>query len=402
MRILFICSSLPYPPNGGGEIRLFNLIKRLSQRHAIEAIAIDHGSVRSDDIDQLKKYCSNVYVAPSDKRPKLLRWIRVGARLFKGEPFLTKYVVSSDLETVINRVTRDRVYDVVHFENSNMARNLRFLHAHQKAKTILSMQNITSIQFYRMFTAEKMLRKKIKYFLTWFPMLSWEPMIAKKFDKIVTVSEVDKIILQALQPGLDISVVPNGIDTTVCHSSITGKLREKNILIVGAMDYEPNVDAVMYFYEEIFPVIRKKMPECTLTIVGRNAPLDIQRLRSDRQVIVEANVKELAPYYERALVSAVALRSGGGTRLKILESMAFGTPVVSTSIGCEGLEVKNGHDILVADNPTDFANSVLEIMTSPALWGTISAKARKLVEERYDWDQISISLEHIYDELVRV
>jgi len=365
MRILFICSSLPYPPNGGGEIRILNLIKRLGQRHTIEVIAIDHGSVRSDHVDQLKKYCSDVYIASSDKRPKLLRWITVAARLLKGEPFHTKYVVSSELEILINRVTGDRVYDVIHFENSNMARNLKFLHAHQEARTILSMQNVTSIQFYRMFAAEKMLRKKIKYFLTWFPMLRWEPMIANRFDKVLTVSEVDKIILQTLKPGLDISVVPNGIDTTVCHPSITAELREKNILIVGAMDYEPNVDAVVYFYREIFPVIRKKMPECTLTIVGRNIPLDIQRLRSDRQVIVEADVKELAPYYERALVSAVALRSGGGARLKILESMAFGTPVVSTSIGCEGLEVKDGQDILVADNPTDFANSLLEIMSSP-------------------------------------
>jgi glycosyltransferase involved in cell wall biosynthesis len=332
----------------------------------------------------------------------MFQWARAAGRLLKGEPFLTKYVASRELEKLIWKSTCGRNYDIVQFEDSPTARHFEFVHPQQKAKTVLSIQNVTSVQFYRMFTAESRLSKKIKYFLTWFPMLGWEPDVANKFQKTIVVSEVDKIILQALKPGLDISVVPNGIDTTVCHPSKTGKQREKNILIVGAMDYEPNVDAAMYFYREIFPAMIKRMPECTLTVVGRNPPDDILRLNADPKVMVEANVEDVGRYYEKALVSAVALRSGGGTRLKIIESMAFGVPVVSTTIGCEGLETKNGRDIIIADTPTDFANSLLEIMSSPTRWSTISGNARTLVEEKYDWDHIARSLEDIYEELVRV
>jgi glycosyltransferase involved in cell wall biosynthesis len=402
MKHLLICPNFPYPPDSGASIRTFNLLKRLAQRHEIDLIAVNEGTVQGDHIDELKKYCTNVYLASLDKNLKILQWARVTGRLLKGEPFHTKYVASRELEKLIWKATRDQSYDIVQFEHSHMARHFKFVHPQQRAKSVLMMHNVASIQFYRMSGAERRVSNKIKYFLTWFPMLRWEPKIASKFHKIIVASEVDRIILKVLQPGLDISVVPNGIDSRMCQPCINGGQREKNILIVGSMDYAPNVDAVMYFYREIFPVIREKMPECTLTIVGRKIPDDIQRLKADAKVMVEANVKEVGPYYRKAIVSAVALRSGGGTRLKILESMAFGIPVVSTSIGCEGLEIKNGQDILIADTPAEFANRVLEVIRSPVLWDKISRNARKVVEEKYDWDQIAETLEGIYEELVRM
>jgi glycosyltransferase involved in cell wall biosynthesis len=231
-------------------------------------------------------------------------------------------------------------------------------------------------------------------------MLNWEPKMALLCDKSIVVSDIDKILLKSLEPMLDISVVPNGVDTKG-YLPYPLDERGENILIVGSMDYEPNADAVKYFCNQIFPYIKEKIPECTLTIVGKNPPVEILRLDADPRIMVKANVEDVRPYYKEALISAVPLRSGGGTRLKILESMALGTPVVSTSIGCEGLEVKNGCHILIADEAEDFANKICNLMTSSMLWHDISRRARELVEEKYDWAGITKGLESIYEELLK-
>jgi glycosyltransferase involved in cell wall biosynthesis len=196
---------------------------------------------------------------------------------------------------------------------------------------------------------------------------------------------------------LNVSVVPNGVDTKA-YRPYPLQGRKKDILMVGTMDHKPNVDAAKYFYNEIFPHIRAKVEEVTLTVVGKNPPSEIQQLDSDSAVEIRPNVPDVRPYYKKAMVSAVPLRSGGGTRLKILESMALGTPVVSTSVGCEGLEVKNKHNILIANNPVDFANKVIGLLTSATLWTEISQNGRDLVEKKYDWRRLAMVLERVYDE----
>ncbi|MFC2088648.1 glycosyltransferase family 4 protein [Calditrichota bacterium] len=402
MKILIVCPYLPFPENFGGAIRTFNLLKRLSCNHEIDLIVISNIFALDEYIDEIKKYCKNVFIVSLNEKPKIIKLLDLLKRILRREPFLNKFVDSNEFEKLIYKVTGDKSYDLLQFEHSHTARNLKYIHPKQKAKTVLMMHNVTAIQFYRMFKSEKNMSKKIKLFLTWFPMLSWEPKIASEFDKTIVTSKVDKILLQILKPGLDTAVVPNGIDINLYRSYQMKRQKEKNILFVGSMDYEPNADAVLYFYCEIYPAIIKKIPECTLTIVGKNPPNDILSLIIDPKVKVYANVKEVNSYYEKASLSVVPLQSGGGTRLKILESMSFGVPIVSTSIGCEGLEIKNGYNILIGNTASDFSNKVLEILMSPNLAKKLSINARKLIEEKYNWDRITGSLENMYEKLIKV
>jgi glycosyltransferase involved in cell wall biosynthesis len=269
-----------------------------------------------------------------------------------------------------------------------MAGYLRAVDRAHTGKIVLETHDMNTELYKRRFLLEKNPFKKLKLFLTWMPLRTWEARMAARFDLVVTVSEKDKIRFLSRKKGLKILVVPNGVDTDTNRPAPRSG-RDEEILFVGAMDYAPNVDAVLYMYKEIFPRIRQKRPHCSLSIVGKEPPREIRRLGLLPGVTVAADVPDVRPYYRRARVAVVPILSGGGSRLKILESMALGTPVVSTSIGCEGLDVKNGLHLLVADRPDDFAACVDRLLTDVDLWEGLAREGRRLVEESYDWRNIA-------------
>jgi glycosyltransferase involved in cell wall biosynthesis len=169
--------------------------------------------------------------------------------------------------------------------------------------------------------------------------------------------------------------------------------------MMGSLDYAPNVDATLYFHQEIFPLVREQI-DCRLLVVGRHPPESIRALAMDPHVEIHGNVPNVLPYYKQAMVSVVALRAGGGTRLKILEAMATGTPVISTTIGCEGLDVTSEKEILLADEPEAFASQVVKAMSDETGWEGLSRAGRKRVETSYDWKALSSQLEKVYMEYI--
>lgn len=399
MKILIVSPSFPYPPDTGATIRIFNLIKNLSIKNEVQIISItDHQIIKESDISEIKKYCKKVYIAPLQKRPKFLQIPKILIRFLSGQPFMLKYAESKDIEMLLYDISKNDYFDIIQFEHSYMAKNVQFLSPSINAKKILSFHNIASTQYYRIYKVERNILKKIKYLLEWLPMFRWEPMMASKFDKSIVVSAMDLFLLKFLNPSLEISVIPNGVDSRIFSPSSIDD-REKNILIVGSLDYAPNADAVIYFYFNIFPMVRDRFPETKLIVVGRKPPKDIQMISKDPYVIVRGNVEDVRPFFKKTKVSAVPLRSGGGTRLKIIESMAMGTPVISTSIGCEGLDVKNNCNILIANEPIEFAYKIIDLLSSSKLWNRISKEGRALVEKKYDWEQITLLLQNIYHDL---
>lgn len=397
MKILIVTPTFPYPLNCGANIRIYNLIKVLSSHNTIDLVSIADRNVSDADLDELLKYCGSIRLAAVERKPKLLQVPKVIGRFLAGRPFSLKYVESPQLEALLRGISEHDGYDIIQFEHSTMAYYVEQLNPELNAAKILTFHNICSAQYYRMFTAERNVIRKIRWFLEWLPMVRWEPTKAARFHKLIVVSAMDRHLLLFLNPDLDISVIPNGVD--IDHfTAYDSEEREKNVLFVGALDYEPNSDAVRYFHEEIFPIVRLAIPDVTMTVVGRNPPADIRALSRDPAVTVMGNVDDVRPFYRKAMLSAVALRSGGGTRLKILESMAAETPVVSTGIGCEGIDVRDGHNILVANDRQTFAEKVTWLMSRPQLWKTISEGGRNLAEESYDWKYLGGRLQSIYEQ----
>jgi glycosyltransferase involved in cell wall biosynthesis len=214
---------------------------------------------------------------------------------------------------------------------------------------------------------------------------------------VLTTSLDDRDLLAPHLDGTPMRVVPNGVDTDFFRPS-TGREDPAGLLFTGAMNYAPNADGVLHFCTEILPAIHAAIPETSLAVVGRNPPPRIQGLGTDK-IAITGTVRDVRPWMHRAAVFVVPLRVGGGTRLKILEALACGRAVVSTALGCEGLDVTDGEDILIADTPAAFADAVVRCLRDPGLRQRLGSRGRTLVERRYRWDAIGRGLSDFYREM---
>jgi glycosyltransferase involved in cell wall biosynthesis len=219
----------------------------------------------------------------------------------------------------------------------------------------------------------------------------------EKYDGITTTSIRDKEVIKKYVSGMKIEVIPNGVDTSYFKPAPTNSI-EKALVFTGTMDYYPNVDGMAFFIREILPIILKEEPDLKLYIVGKNPPSQMKKFENSN-IVITGFVNDIRPFVQRAAVYVVPLRVGGGTRLKILEAMAMEKPVVSTPIGCEGLEVEDEKNILIASDPHSFASYVLKLLRDATLRMRLGREGRQLVESKYDWLSISEKLESFYDRL---
>jgi glycosyltransferase involved in cell wall biosynthesis len=237
--------------------------------------------------------------------------------------------------------------------------------------------------------------KKLGFILKWWMMRGWESTYAQRFDHCLVVSQRDGELLRSANPALPLSVIENGVDTTTYQP-----LREASagnvLLLVGTIGYPPNRDAVIYFCRAILPLIQRRIPDVELYVVGHVPPPEVQKLATRNNIVVTGSVPDVLPYYRQARVTIIPLRGGGGTRLKVLESMALGRPVVSTSLGCEGLNVVDGEHIMIADTPFEFAERVICLLQDKDLRARICDNAWQLVKTQYDWSVISRNLIAVY------
>lgn len=388
VNILVVLPRLPVPAWSGTTLRTLHLLQGLAREASIDVLSIAHRETSREDMAQLTQCCRRLDLVRWQALPLWRQVPGVLRRFAAGMPFNTKYFDNRELRRKLYERTRAGSYDVVIIQQIFMAGYLRSVDRAHAGKVVLETHDMNTELYKRRFLLERNPFEKLKVFLTWMPLRTWEIRMAGRFDLVVTVSEKDKTRFLSRKKGLNIAVIPNGVDTET-NRPAPRLGRDEEILYVGSMDYAPNVDAALYMCKEIFPRIRRRRPHCTLSIVGKEPPREIRRLGLSPGVTVAGDVSDVRPYYRRAGVAVIPLRFGGGSRLKILESMALGTPVVSTGIGCEGLDVENGRHLLVADRPDDFAACVDRLFTDVDLWEGLARAGRCLVVQSYDWRGIA-------------
>jgi glycosyltransferase involved in cell wall biosynthesis len=214
-----------------------------------------------------------------------------------------------------------------------------------------------------------------------------ESHIVRRADMNWVTSRREQEILSAQNPGARVKVAPNGVDTTRLQPLPREDSRE--ILFVGALSYLPNQDGVSFFIREILPLIRRNRPDVVFRVIGKAPDSSLQALHAPPHVEITGEVEELESWYRRAALCVVPLRAGGGTRLKMLEAMAYGRPVVSTALGAEGIDAESGRHLLIADSPEEFAHAVLRLLQQPEQAQSLIKNARRLVEEKYAWKSIA-------------
>lgn len=397
MHILFITDYVPYPPVSGTRVRVYNLMRRVAQHHRVSLAALTTPDDDGEGVVHLRTFCEQVVTAPIRRRsflahlPGLLRFA------LAGWPLELKFLYSHELVDKIKELGATVPIDVLQIEDARMALYNEALPSTSMTTRILAFHNVTSTQFARIAGIERTPMQKVRGWLHSRMMDRWEPRYAQRFDRCITVSEEDRRLLLERNAALRIDVLPNGVDTQRYHP-LARDAAQPAVLFIGNMDYTPCIDAAIYFVNDIWPRLRQARPDLELWLVGAAPAPEVLALRSDA-IHVTGRVESVEPYYARSAVAVVPLRAGGGTRLKILEAMALGRPVVSTTLGAEGLDVINGRHLLLADTPAEFTAKTINLLTDNALYGQIVANARQLVVDKYDWDSIAHHLLKIYSEL---
>jgi glycosyltransferase involved in cell wall biosynthesis len=397
MKILFVTPYLPGPPIFGGQRRIHGLMTELARSNDVSVIAlVDAGVDHRAAIEDTKSYCKSVVIVPD-------AWHRVTGRRKRAlqlgsllSPRSWEWVLyrRPAFQRALSRHLGSERYDIIACEFVFMA-NYRFGHVRERGGRLVLDEHNVEYDINRRTAEASRLDRKVFNALNWRKLRREEVAAWRRFDACTVTSARDREFLTERAPGVPTAVIPNGVDVDLFRAKPDAKVDTMTLLFFGAMNYYPNTDAAVYFGREILPLLHRRFPDLKLRIVGPCGPGPVMDLRSDR-VFVTGLVEDLRSEIERSTAVIAPLRIGGGTRLKILEGMAYGKPIISTSIGAEGLDAVHGRDMLLADTPEAFAHEVGRVLTDPELAAGLGQHARKLAEDRYSWRAAASELEAFY------
>jgi sugar transferase (PEP-CTERM/EpsH1 system associated) len=408
VKVLFLTPQVPYPPQQGAALRNWGFISGLATRHEVAVLsflapgqplpAFSEQALQPDD--PLRTACC-IETVPFPART--LR-DRLYDMLATRQPDMALRLVSEAYSRRLADWLADECFDVLQIGGIEMAPYLDIAKsARPQPRLVFDNLNCEYLLQKRAFLTD--LRAPLRWpgaaysFVQWQRLRRYEAQVCRAADQVLAVSDVDAAMLQDLVPGLDVTVVPNGVDTLTYRPGLAGlepRMPEEALVFTGTMDFRPNVDAVLWFARQVLPRVQAKMPGVRFFVVGQRPHRRLDRLRNDPAITLTGWVKDPRPYIAQAAVYVAPLRIGGGTRLKLLEAMAMGKPVVATSLGAEGYPVTDGRELLLADTPEDFATTVLALLRAPERRTELGRAGRRFVEQQYDWRAIVPRLEAVY------
>lgn len=393
---------MPYPPSGGCTIRNFNLIRECAKNHEIHLLTFYQKAHKAssenlqNSIEEMKKYCKVVkaFEIPTD-RSKLSWYTLLFFNLFSETPYSAWRFHSKAMVSAINSHAAKHSFDLVEIGTialANLAKlvpDLPKLLVHHNIESELLLRRADNVGG----PAGAYIRlqgRKLRRF---------EEQACRYFDHHTTVSERDRQTLLKMCSSTEATVVPNGVDTE--YFMPTGDPIDDNSLVfVGGMTWYPNLDAMTYLVDEIWHLIKKRVPGVTMNAIGRNpSEKMIEFGKANPEFRVLGFVDDVRPTIAGSAVYIVPIRVGGGTRLKILDAMAMGKAIVSTTIGCEGIGVTHGKDIMIADNPNDLAERTVQLLNDRDLRAELGHNARQTAEKVYSWEIIAPKLERVYEQV---
>jgi sugar transferase (PEP-CTERM/EpsH1 system associated) len=403
MRILWLKSDLLLPLDKGGKLRTWHLMRHLARRHDITYLAFAEPDTPRASIGGMREVATRVETVPRTDPPKRsLRFYGDAAmHLVDPLPYAVGKYRSRAYRKRLAQLLRESRFDLV---VSDFLVPVVNLPAALPCPSVLFTHNVESEIWRRHAENPGNVVRRSLLASQYRRMLRFERRALERFDGVLAVSDADAAMLQHLFPGAlrqPVQVVPTGVDTEY-FAAAPSDAAAKTVVFTGSMDWLPNEDAMLYFTREILPLIRAEQPDVHTLIVGRSPTPAVRKLADNAAITVTGRVDDVRPYMREAAVYVVPLRIGGGTRLKIFEAMAMGKAVVSTSVGAEGLPVKSGEHVLLADEPRGFARDVVRLLRDVERRRQMEAAARALVVEHYDWSTVAGALEDALVRLARV
>lgn len=396
MRILLLTPQRPYPPHQGTTLRNFNLVKELSKRHTVCVLTFLEPDQNPHNAGPLLNLCAGVEMIPVPQRSTNLRLRQM---LTTSRPDMSLRLWSPELNARLANKLHAQPFDVVEIEGIEMSPYLPTLEAVQPRPLII----------YDAHNAEWVLQKRACLadlknparwaaaaysWVQWHRLRRYEAELLRRVDHTIAMSYPDKVALRDVAPDVPITVVPNGVDLTAYDK--VDQAIAYDLLFTGKMDFRPNIDAVLWFGKYVWPLIQAQRPGTSFAIVGQRPHPRLDILRNLPGVTITGYVDDVRPYLAGAKVYVAPLRVGGGTRLKLLEAMMMGLPIVATTLGAEGFPVVNGQELILADEPERFAREALDLLDNPARRARLGAAGRAFAQANYGWDALIPQLEKIY------
>ena len=403
MNVLLLTQVLPYPPDSGPKVKTYNVLKYLAQHHDVTLVSFVRGD-QSADVTHLRRYCRAVHVLPM-RRGALHDGTAMLRSFAGGKPWMMVRDDRKAMRDLIDQLVRENKFDVAHADQLNMAQYAQRVNG---ARTVLDAHNALWLLYKRL--AETMGDGPRKLLLNrdWQLLKAYEGRMCNDFDAVLAVSEEDKRALQeAMATSSDtlprqaeqrekIVVIPIAVDGDEV-APVQRQSDADHILHIGTMYWPPNIDGVKWFISEVLPLIRAQRPDVMFDIVGARPPQELLDLsKADSRINVTGYVSDPTPFLQSAGVMVVPLRAGGGMRVKILNAMAQALPIVTTTLGCEGIAVKHGEHVLIADTPAAFADAVLKVLNDRALGNALGCAGRRLIDTTYDYRAACRPLEEAY------
>jgi sugar transferase (PEP-CTERM/EpsH1 system associated) len=402
MRLLFLTPQFPYPPHKGTTLRNYNLIAGLAPRHEIDLLSFADSLPTATPLDRL---CRRIATVPI---PQRLNWRRARDTVLSPWPDMGLRLWSSEFQQRLTTWLSDSAYDVLQVEGLELARYALSLPPRadgggSRPLVVFDDHNAEYLLQKRLAEAEIAARGwnagSVYSSIQWRKLRNFERQVCRQSDRVVCVSEADAIALHQIDPNLKAHVIPNGVDTDFYRRDRVTPLDlpPHSLVFTGTMDFRPNVDAMLWFAQEVLPLIKPQVPDVRVFIVGQQPHKRLDVLRADPAVTITGSVDDTRPYLAAASVTIVPLRTGGGTRLKLLEALSLQAPIVSTTLGAEGFEVTSGQHLLLADSAADFARSIVDLIADRARAQSLGEAGRSFAVQRYDWRNIVPRFEAVYN-----
>jgi sugar transferase (PEP-CTERM/EpsH1 system associated) len=393
MKILFLASRLPFPPDRGDRLRAFNVIKNLSLAgHEIDLASFVSSARERQIADTLRPFCARLLLV---ERSQFASWISCAAGLVGKTPLQVSYYKSAKMAGALRALLDREKFDLIYVHLFRMA---NYVPDGRPEYTLLDLTDVISREIERSLVFRRGLNRFI-YSIELPRIRSVEASAPRSFNECWVVSEREAEALRGLSPSAKVRVVPNGVDL---EKFVPVDSKPGNIVsFVGHLGVPHNVDAVLHFYDEIFPLVLEQWPECKFQVIGPSARRSLLRLGGDKRVVMTGFVEDLNASLGRSSVFVAPLRYCAGLQNKVLEAMATGVPVVATPCVNEGLDARADEEILLASDPNDFASRVVSLLRDASLRNRISANARMFVERRFSWQHATARIAAIEAEIRR-
>jgi len=389
LRILFLTSRFPFPPIGGDKLRVYHFLKHLSQRHEIDLFSL---MARPDESAVTSGYGERIKKTRTVLIPRAFSYINCFVGIFTGGPLQNHYFKSKRARKVLESLLVERGYNLLFVHLIRMADYVKHI---ENIPKVIDLTDALSLNYERARPYQKGIFSLINI-VEQKRVLQYESEVMKHFDRGFLISKYDRDFMSSYTDVSKIYVIPNGVDCSFFDFR-TEEHIANSIVFLGNLRTFPNTDAAVHFVHNILPSIKDKVPGVKFTIVGLEPSRRVRKLIGSSDITIANAVPDVRPYLARSTVSVCPLRAGAGVQNKILESMALGTPVVTTSIGLQGIDAVPERDLLVADDPRRFAENVIRLIRNKAFRNRLARNGRKLIQERYSWEKSLSPLDEVIE-----